>query len=159
MPRLLILIVAVVALSGCSAKAPQPQPHTAPTAPCVAVTEAEIAALFDRWNDALKSRDATRVAARYAESAVLLPTLSDTPRTTTAERLEYFNYFLKQQPVGTVTWRKIDLGCNSAIDIGLYTFNFGTGGSAKARFTFTYRWDGTQWLISSHHSSGMPGRP
>jgi hypothetical protein len=51
----------------------------------------------------------------------------------------------------------IDLGCNSAVDAGLYTFTFGsTGAVVHARYTYTYHWDGSQWLITSHHSSAMP---
>ena len=53
--------------------------------------------------------------------------------------------------------RQIELGCNSAVDSGLYTFRFAkTGDTVQARYTYTYRWDGTQWLITSHHSSAMP---
>jgi hypothetical protein len=53
--------------------------------------------------------------------------------------------------------RTIFLGCNSAVDAGLYTFRFGkTGQSVNARYTYTYAWDGKQWLITSHHSSAMP---
>ena len=53
--------------------------------------------------------------------------------------------------------RQIELGCNSAVDSGLYTFRFAkTGATVQARYTYTYRWDGTQWLITSHHSSAMP---
>lgn len=53
--------------------------------------------------------------------------------------------------------RQIDLGCNSAVDAGVYTFTFAkTGAVVSARYTYTYHWDGVQWLITSHHSSLMP---
>ena len=43
------------------------------------------------------------------------------------------------------------------LNAGLYTFTFGlTGQAVPARYTFTYRWDGSTWLITSHHSSAMP---
>jgi hypothetical protein len=43
------------------------------------------------------------------------------------------------------------------VDAGLYTFTFGaTGQVVHARYTFTYRWEGGKWLITSHHSSAMP---
>jgi hypothetical protein len=43
------------------------------------------------------------------------------------------------------------------MDAGLYTFVFAkTGSKVKARYSYTYRWDGSRWLITSHHSSAMP---
>ena len=52
-------------------------PDAASTMQCKAVTEQEIAQLFDRWNDSLKTGDAKKVVANYAADSVLLPTVSN----------------------------------------------------------------------------------
>lgn len=134
---------------------------TAATVPqnesCHAVTEQDIAGLFDRWNHSLQSGDAHKVVANYAERSILLPTVSNTPRLTPEQKEDYFHHFLENQPSGKIDMREIQLGCNTAVDAGLYTFTFGkTGAVVQARYTFTYAWDGSQWLITSHHSSAMP---
>ncbi|MCZ8130054.1 MAG: SgcJ/EcaC family oxidoreductase [Steroidobacteraceae bacterium] len=123
---------------------------------CRAVTESEIAALFDRWNAALQTREPARVVELYAERSILLPTVSNQPRRTPAERLDYFESFLKSAPRGKIDSRFVQVGCNEALDAGVYTFTFGDGSRVQARYTFTYRWDGARWLITSHHSSAMP---
>ena len=124
---------------------------------CKATSEQEIAALFDRWNQSLQTGDPHKVVANYAERSILLPTVSNKPSLTVAEKLDYFSRFLIDQPSGKIDLRFIDLGCNSAVDAGLYTFTFArTGAVVHARYTYTYRWDGTQWLITSHHSSALP---
>lgn len=120
-------------------------------------TRETIAALFDRWNDTLKSGDPKQVVANYAEESILLPTVSNTPRLTLAEKEDYFVHFLKSQPSGEIDLRQIQISGDLAVDSGLYTFTMGaTGAVVKARYTFVYRWDGENWLIISHHSSGMP---
>jgi uncharacterized protein (TIGR02246 family) len=113
--------------------------------------------LFDRWNRSLQTGDPHQVVANYAEHSVLLPTVSNKPRLTPAEKEDYFQHFLENKPQGVINSRTIEIGCNSAVDAGLYTFTFGTtGAQVKARYTYTYKWDGKQWLITSHHSSAMP---
>ena len=123
---------------------------------CRAVTEAEIAALFDRWNASLQTGDPQQVVANYAADSLLLPTVSNMPRRTAAEKEDYFQHFLERKPVGVIDSRFIEIGCNSAVDAGLYTFTFADGSKVAARFTYTYKWDGERWLITSHHSSAMP---
>ncbi|WP_225084673.1 SgcJ/EcaC family oxidoreductase [Pectobacterium colocasium] len=125
---------------------------------CVKTDKKEIASLFDRWNVALQTGDAKKVNRNYASDAVLLPTLSGKPRTTDAERIDYFEHFLAKKPVGKIDTSTIRIGCNDAVDTGTYTFRFGDGSEAKARYTYTYIWDvkQKQWLISSHHSSATP---
>jgi uncharacterized protein (TIGR02246 family) len=123
---------------------------------CRTAGEAEVEAVWEQWNSALKSGQAREVAALYAADAVLLPTLSTTPRQTPEARLAYFQDFLAKRPVGRMDSRTIRSGCNKAIATGLYTFTFGDGSSSAARFTYTYAWDGTRWLITSHHSSLQP---
>ncbi|KHN56233.1 SgcJ/EcaC family oxidoreductase [Pectobacterium fontis] len=123
---------------------------------CVKTNQKEIASLFDRWNASLQTGDAKQVAKNYAPDAVLLPTLSDQPRTTDAERVDYFEHFLEKKPVGKIDTRTIRIGCNKAVDTGTYTFTFGDGSQAKARYTYTYAWNGKQWLITTHHSSANP---
>jgi hypothetical protein len=64
---------------------------------------------------------------------------------------------LKNKPVGHIDQRTIEIDCNTAIDEGLYTFNFEkTGTEIKSRYTFMYKWDGYDWLIANHHSSSLP---
>lgn len=123
---------------------------------CNAADEKEIASLFDRWNDSLKTGDPKKVVSNYAVKSVLLPTVSNTPRLTPEAKEDYFEHFLQKKPVGKIDSRTIEIDCNTAIDTGLYTFTFGDGSQVKARYTFTYKWNGKQWLITSHHSSAMP---
>lgn len=123
--------------------------HTA----CVKTNPQEIAALFDRWNSSLKTINPSKVNANYTDNAILLTALSNKPKVNSAERIEYFKDFLSQHPYGKIDSRTIKIGCNKAIDSGLYTFTLQDEKKVHARYTFTYRWDGHNWLISSHHSS------
>jgi hypothetical protein len=127
------------------------------TETCKAASEKEIASLFDRWNESLKTGDPHKVVANYAERSILLPTVSNKPRLTPAEKEDYFKYFLEDRPSGKIDQRFVEIGCNSAIDAGLYTFTFAkTGAVVSGRYSYTYHWDGSKWLITSHHSSAMP---
>ena len=124
---------------------------------CKLTSEQEIASLFDRWNQSLLTGNPQKVVANYANRSILLPTVSNQPRLTPAEKEDYFIKFLESRPSGKIDKRMVFLGCNSAVDAGLYTFTFGkTGAIVSARYTYTYAWDGSQWLITSHHSSAMP---
>ena len=162
---LLLAVVAVPIVSHAETKniaALLPSGHAVPqhTEVCVAATEEDIAALFDRWNASLQTGDVHKVSANYAPTSLLLPTVSSRPRITVLDKEDYFHHFLENRPVGhidSLDSREIEIDCNTAIDAGLYTFTFKkTGASVKARYTFTYKWDGNQWLITSHHSSALP---
>ena len=117
----------------------------------------EIASLFDRWNNSLKSGDPDQVVKNYAKNSILLATLANKPRLTVAEKKSYFKFFLINKPVGKINYRKIEVVHDTAVDAGIYTFTFAkTGAVVKARYTFTYRFNRNKWLITSHHSSRMP---
>ena len=130
--------------------------HAADTETCHPASEKDIAGLFDRWNASLQTGNPNKVIANYAPKSVLLATLSNKPRLTPDEKADYFEHFLQGKPVGSIDSRSIEVDCNSAVDAGLYTFKFANGKQVKARYTFTYKWSGGQWLITSHHSSAMP---
>lgn len=122
-------------------------------------TEADIAALFDRWNAALQTLDPKAVAALYAPDAVLLPTVSNQVRRTPAEIEDYFVQFLKKHPYGTILQANIRIFGDLAIDSGVYAFKLTTEeGEIEmlCRYTFVYRRDGEDWRIIEHHSSFMP---
>jgi hypothetical protein len=76
-----------------------------------------------------------------------------------AHDLSLAMHFLQRRPQGYIDDRMIDVDCNSATDAGLYTFRFADGSSVKARYSFSYKRINGQWLITSHHSSGMPEKP
>lgn len=115
--------------------------------------------LFERWNDALKTGDPDKVTACYAEDAVLLPTVSNVPRTNHAEIRDYFVHFLEKKPRGTIDQRNVKFGCNKVTDAGIYTFRVTDGDrefEVPARYTFVYEHRDGKWLIVHHHSSKMP---
>lgn len=152
------LVVITAALAGCATRQDSlPQALADRSESCKATSTTEIASLFDRWNQSLQTGDAQKVVANYAQQSLLLPTVSNQPRLTPAEKLDYFQHFLENSPSGKIDLRVIELGCNTAWDAGLYTFTFAkTGASVSGRYSYTYRWNGSEWLITSHHSSAMP---
>lgn len=145
------LIPALAAIALLASGAAQARTET-----CQVTDEKAIAGLFDRWNASLRTLDPARVTANYAADGVLLPTVSNTPRTNHAEINDYFVKFLKNQPQGSIDKRFIKIGCNVAQDVGTYTFGFKDGSKVSARYSYVYEFRDGQWLIAHHHSSAMP---
>jgi hypothetical protein len=86
------------------------------------VSEGQVRSLFYLWNDALATGDSRLVAKRYAKDAMLLPTVSDEPRTDYEGIKRYFDNFLKMKPQGLITNGKIKIGeCGTyCTDTGIY---------------------------------------
>lgn len=123
---------------------------------CALISQSDVQLLFERWNKALLSQDPEQVARLYSRDAVLLPTLSDEPRTDHDSIVDYFSHFLQKRPHGEISQREILIGCNMLQDTGLYTFRFDDGSSAEARYSFIYVFEDGEWKISHHHSSLQP---
>ena len=64
--------------------------------------------------------------------------------------------FLAKVPSGQIDESNVRIFNDLAINSGIYTFKFADGSSVKARFTYVYKQDGANWLITEHHSSQMP---
>ena len=124
-------------------------------------SDADVRALFDEWNAALATGDPAQVDALYAEDAVLLPTVAPGVLDTPAERVGYFDAFLKKRPTGRIDESVVrDLGDGYASSTGLYTFDLAaTGEVVHARFTFVYEEIDGGWRIIEHHSSKEPVAP
>ena len=122
-----------------------------------AITKEEVQGLFHLWNDALATLDPSKVAARYSREGVLLPTVSDIPRTDYHGIKDYFVNFLKLKPNGEIISSNVIIGHNWAQDAGIYEFTMGANGAkVKGRYTFVYVVEDGEWKISQHHSSVMP---
>ncbi|PNH09721.1 hypothetical protein TSOC_003636 [Tetrabaena socialis] len=130
-------------------------------------TDTQVLALFAEWNAALATLNASKVAALYAPTAVLLPTVSNKVRNTRAEIENYFVSFLKRKPqsvIDSIAGSSPNirfLAPDVAINSGTYVFaltNAETGvvSNIHARFTYVYKKYGDYWLIEDHHSSVMP---
>lgn len=121
------------------------------------ISESEVRRLFYLWNDALATLNSHTVADRYARQAVLLPTVSDIPRTTREGIVDYFDHFLQKRPQGVILDSFVRIGDNWCQDTGIYEFTMGTtGDKVKARYSFVYTFEGGEWKIAHHHSSMMP---
>merc|ERR1712127_924923 len=92
------------------------------------ITEAEVKNLFQLWNMALATEDPDAVAMRYSKGAVLLPTVSDVPRTDYDLIKDYFVGFLKKKPQGEIVESNVMIGHNWCQDAGIYEFTMGASG-------------------------------
>lgn len=126
---------------------------------CTRLSEQEVQSLFEQWSHAVKAKDLNAVLATYADDAVLLPTLSNTPRDTHAKIRAYFVKFFQKNPSPKINFQVIEMGCDWASNTGLYTFDLTVDGqrkSTQARYSYVYELINGKWLIVSHHSSLMP---
>ncbi len=119
----------------------------------------DIAGLLHIWIETLKTLDPDKVAALYAEDAILLPTLSKEIRQSQSAIRDYFKHFLAMKPRAEVLQQTIRSYGQAATNSGLYKFFAEIDGAEHivvARFTFVYRQDNDGWKIVDHHSSMLP---
>lgn len=135
--------------------------HGAAKANCPVATPAAVEAQFARFNEAWATKDPAKVTSLFTKDAVLLATVSNTPRTTPAAINDYFVGFLKGSPVGTINSSTVKIDCNSAARLGTWTATLtdpatGAKRDVKARYSFIYRYVDGDWKIDHLHSSAMP---
>ena len=155
------LLFALAAPLVSAAEPAKPFVYTSVVAAPTDAADLEIAGLFDRWNQALQTGDASKVTALYSANAVLQPTVSNRVRATSADIKDYFDHFLVLKPAGEINYREIRrLGPDTALDSGVYTFRVTSAGgrsdTVQARYTFLYSKVDGEWKILNHQSSAMP---
>jgi uncharacterized protein (TIGR02246 family) len=128
---------------------------------CEVVTPAQVEGLFPQFMAAWATKDPAKVTALFAPDAVLLATVSNTPRTSSDLINDYFVSFLKNSPAGTIDTSTVSLGCNMATRVGTWTValtNPTTNAvtNVKARYSFIYKYGRDGWKIYHLHSSMMP---
>ncbi len=128
---------------------------------CAIVSDAQIDGLFTKFNASWATKDPAKVTALFTKDAVLLATVSNTPRTTAQEINDYFVSFLKNSPVGSIDTSTIKRGCDDVARVGTWTVKLtdpqtGEVKDVKARYSFIYKMEGKEWKIDHLHSSMMP---
>ena len=128
---------------------------------CAAIPAGAATSLFAKFNAAWATKNPDTVTDLFSKDAVLLPTVSNTPRTDRAGIRDYFVSFLKGSPVGTLNTSNVREGCNMLTDVGTWTValtnqNSGLRNNVKARYSFIYKYEGGAWKIAHLHSSMMP---
>jgi uncharacterized protein (TIGR02246 family) len=118
---------------------------------------------FQRWNEALQTKDAKQVAEMYTADNLFLPTMSPDFKRGTTGAEEYFTHFLEKNPVGKITEDGvISVSPDAYLHTGMYDFeidNKETGGRQIAKARFSYLWQKDEkgnWKIAHHHSSVLP---
>ena len=153
--KLTILALATLA----AAQPADARPQSA--AECARPSAAAVEAQFSRFEGALATRNPDAVTNLFAADAVLLPTLSNTPRTTPDAVRDYFVHFLAKSPTVRIDSSTVRSDCHMAERVGTWTWTLtdpatGARSQAHARFSFIYRLAGGQWRIDHLHSSLMP---
>lgn len=128
---------------------------------CHRMTAAQADTQFNAFNGAWATGDPDKVTALFDDDAVLLATVSNTPRGDYPAIRDYFVKFLKGKPVGRIETTTIKSGCNWLLRMGTWTVTLtdpatGVKNDVKARYTFLYQFEDGKWKIEHLHSSMMP---
>lgn len=118
-------------------------------------------AQYQKWADAIASRDAKAIVALYDDEAVLLSTFDPKPIVNQVDRLAYFEGLAKKDGLKvTLNQGFYEENGDIAIANGLYTFSYKEGDKTvevPARFSFVFENEKDEgWEIESHHSSVLP---
>jgi uncharacterized protein (TIGR02246 family) len=121
---------------------------------CKPVSKPEIAGLLIRWNLALATKDAKRVAANYTPDALFQAVDEAVPRRTPEEITAYYAEQLKFEPQVAMERQGIEVGCNVAADRGEFSINLknadGSMTKIPARYSFDYKVHRGDWKIYEH---------
>jgi uncharacterized protein (TIGR02246 family) len=152
------IITAAIAAAVIAAPA---QARSSKSVKCAVVSQAQVESLFTDFNNAWATKNPDIVTNLFTKDAVLLATVSNTPRTDHAGIRDYFVGFLKPSPVGTINSSTVKIGCNTAARLGTWTVTLtdpatGAKTDVKARYSFLYRIEDGKWKIDHLHSSKMP---
>lgn len=154
-------ILAFASLLSAAAPAALASPWTQTSGACPDATTGDIDRQFGRFSEAWATLDPDLVTALFTADPVLLPTVSNQPRTTPAGIRDYFVAFLKNRPVTRIDTSTTEIDCRTASRVGTWTVTLtdpGTGATrdVKARNSFLYRFEDGDWKIDHLHSSMMP---
>lgn len=157
LPTLLTLTAGGLALAACSPSSGS----EAGAASCHTADQAALDAKFTEFNNAWATKNPDTVTALFDDDAVLLATVSNTPRKDPAQVRDYFVKFLQNSPVGKIDTTTVKSGCDWALRMGTWTVTLtdpktGAKNDLKARYTFLYQFEDGQWKIEHLHSSAMP---
>eukprot|EP00961_Rhodomonas_salina_P211227 2852350-Rhodomonas_salina.1 len=121
---------------------------------------------FQKWNDALQTKDPKKVASLYSTSDLsFLPTVSPEHIKDLDNTEDYFTAFVQKHPFGTITDDSVTVfdDGEAYLHSGMYTFELGEGDArapVEARFSYVWRKSGDgEYKITHHHSSVRPEAP
>ncbi len=112
---------------------------------------------FEKWNEALQTKDPQKVAECYLPQGELFGTVSGKIRQGREEIAGYFEHFLESDPSGKILESNIEVVSEETyLETGIYQFTLTKNGEqsvVRARFTYVWQKDDEgEWKILHHHS-------
>ena len=112
--------------------------------------------LVQKWCQFLNTRNIPDLISLYGKNSVLMPTFSNKIITSKKEMIDYYNLLHgKQVRLLSSSERKYPRPLSNIIN-GEYDF-VSRSSSHKARYTFVFGMENSDWKIVCHHSSLIPG--
>ncbi len=160
MTRKISAVLGAVAASALLAVPAQAHDHKKVQMSCTVATPAQVEAQFARFNNAWATKSPETVTKLFSRNAVLLPTVSNQPRTDHAGIRDYFVKFLAGSPQGKINTSTVKVGCNSAARLGTWSVTMngadGRPQTVHGRYSFMYVYEDGDWKIDHLHSSLNP---